>query len=342
MSRHKPGRRGNVRGKLPVEHSPFYPYLQRYLEARLVLGLSKATNDSHDSHLRRLIVWCEERDLQRPQDITKPILERYQRHLHYYRQANGKPLTLGSQQVWLSAVKAFFKWLTQENYLLYNPASELKLPKLPKKLPRAVLSEADVANLLAQPDLDTPSGIRDRSLLELFYSCGLRRTELLSLCCQDVNVKRQLLIVKKGKGGRERYLPIGDRATLWLKKYVEDVRDELLLEVHQDRLFLTDDGAPFQATHLGQVVKKYLKQAEIDVTGSCHLLRHAMATHMLERGADIRFIQAMLGHEDLSTTEIYTQVSVEKLREVHRATHPAKLKAASGIDADGDDVGRTP
>ena len=311
--------------KIPIEHNGFYPHLQRYLEARKIQGLSEETNKRHDSQLRRFIAWCDERDLHDPNTITKPILERYQRSLHHYRQANGKPLTVASQQVSLSAIKAFFKWLTQANYLLYNPASEIQLPKRPKRLPRAILSETDVTTILNQPDSETPEGIRDRAILELFYSCGLRRKELLSLKCQDLHLARELLIVEHGKGHKMRYLPIGDRAVAWLEKYLNEVRDELLLTTQEEHVFLTDYGEPYKDTTLGRMVKKYIQQAGLEITGSCHLFRHAMATHMLERGADIRFIQAMLGHEDLSTTEIYTQVSVEKLREIHSATHPARM-----------------
>ena len=121
-------------------------------------------------------------------------------------------------------------------------------------------------------------------------------------------------------------LPIGERALTWLITYLGTTRDRLSRPLDDDRLFITDYGEPFNGGHLGRLVKKYLKQAGIEVTGSCHLLRHAMATHMLDHGADIRFIQAMLGHEDLTSTEIYTRVSVEKLREIHRATHPAKSR----------------
>ncbi|PHR19246.1 MAG: hypothetical protein COA38_19835 [Fluviicola sp.] len=152
-----------------------------------------------------------------------------------------------------------------------------------------------------------------------------RRHELAALLLEHLDLQRLVIIVQRGKGNKERRLPVGDCAAQWLEKYVNDVRDDLLDDVTERTLFLTDYGAPFSHNQVGQQVKKYLKQAEIKVTGSCHLLRHAMATHMLEHGADIRFIQAMLGHEDLNTTEIYTKVSVEKLREVHTATHPATI-----------------
>ncbi len=162
--------------------------------------------------------------------------------------------------------------------------------------------------------------------MELLYSSGLRRSELAQLTLYDIDIKQAIVWVREGKGQKDRVLPIGDSALSWLKTYLADGRDELTSPLDQDKLFITDYGEPLNGGILGRLVKKYMKQANIDVVGSCHLLRHAMATHMLENGADIRFIQVMLGHEDLSSTEIYTRVSVEKLREIHRATHPAKVR----------------
>lgn len=311
--------------KIPIEHTGFFAYLQRYLEAILLKGFSKATYIRHESHVRRFVAWCDERGLDCPKSITKPMLERYRKHLYYYRKQDGGPLSFSSQQVMLSSLKGFFKWLTQENYLLYNPASELTLPKAPRQLPRTILSIEHVWDLLNQANIHTPDGLRDRCMMELMYSAGLRRAELAKLNVYDVDLKREVVVIKSGKGNKDRVLPLGESVLLWLRKYLSDARDQLSGPLDEDRLFMTDYGEPFNGEMLGRIVKKYMKQAHIDVTGSCHLLRHAMATHMLDNGADIRFIQAMLGHEDLRSTEIYTRVSVEKLREIHRATHPSTL-----------------
>ena len=325
MSLRKKRRMPATRGKIAVEHTAFYPYLQRYLEARLLRGFSAETQKSHDSNLRRFIAWCEERGLGEPQSVTKPILERYRKHLYYARKTDGEPLSFSSQNVALTILRSFFKWLTKENYLLYNPASEVELPKRPKKLPYAMLSVDAVKTLLNQPDIHDPEGLRDRAIMELLYGCGLRRFECAKLKLNDIDLKRQLLVVKGGKGSKDRVLPIGDSATHWVLHYFEESRPLLLPVGLEDTVFLSAYGAPLSGGVLGSIVKRYMKRAEIEMVGSCHLLRHAMATHMLENGADIRFIQAMLGHEDLNTTQIYTRVSVEKLREIHAATHPAKL-----------------
>lgn len=243
--------------------------------------------------------------------------------LYYYRQESGEPLSPATRARYLSNIKQFFKWLTQENYLLYNPASELILPKATVSLP-VVLTEEEIEKLLQQPDINTSYGLRDRAILELFYSVGLRRTELCNLQVADLSLSRQTLFIREGKGGKDRLLPVGKRAILWLTRYLNQVRQALLLNVNEPTLFLNDYGEAFRDTKLGDKVKRYLLNAGIDVPGSCHLLRHAMATHMLENGAELRFIQAMLGHSDYRATQVYTHVSIRKLQEIHAATHPAK------------------
>ncbi|MES9906145.1 MAG: site-specific tyrosine recombinase XerC, partial [Sedimenticola sp.] len=310
----------------PLDPNGIAPYLDAHLEWLAVKGYADDTINRRDVALRRFIQWCDERDLSQPQEITKPILERYQRHLYYYRKPDGNPLTLGSQLGCLAPIKTFFKWLTQENHLLYNPASELMLPKQPKRLPRDILSVSEVEAILATPDHETSSGLRDRAILETLYSTGLRRMELPALKVYDIDLHRAIVIVREGKGRRDRVIPIGERALAWVEKYLNESRPQLLLNIHEEALFLNDYGDPLPRDALARKVKHYMNQAGIKKTGSCHLFRHAMATHMLDNGADTRFIQAMLGHADLATTQIYTHVSVEKLKEIHAATHPAKMQ----------------
>lgn len=309
-----------------IEASGFYPYLQAFLEWTRVKGQSKDTIKRRQAALRRFIHWCDERDLKTPQEITKPILERYQRHLYYYRKDDGQPLTYGSQHAMLTPLKAFFQWLTRENHLLYNPASELALPKKPKRLPKTILGIDEVETILSQPDTKTATGLRDRAMMELLYATGIRRMELAHLMIFDIDARRQTLLVRGGKGGKDRFVPIGDRALAWTENYRQTARPELLAGHDEGTLFLNDHGQAYRRSALTARVKRYLQQAGLDVPGACHLFRHAMATHMLENGADIRFIQAMLGHEDLATTEIYTHVAIDKLKAVHQATHPARIR----------------
>jgi len=307
-----------------LAHLALTAYLHAHLEWMAVSGFAKATIRGRTVALRRFIGWCEERGLRDPKEITKPILERYQRHLFYYRKADGRPMTLGTQFGCLAPLKTFFKWLAKENHILYNPASELALPKLPKHLPRVILSIQEVESILREAEPTNPSGLRDRAMLETLYSTALRRMELPGLALYDVDLTRRLVRVREGKGKRDRVVPIGARAAAWVDKYLQEGRPQLLL-ADNETLFLTDYGEPITPEYVAERVRRYMHFAGIDKPGATHLLRHACATHMLENGADTRFIQALLGHADLGTTQIYTHVSIDKLRQIHDATHPAKL-----------------
>ena len=309
-----------------IEASGFYPYMCAFLEWGEVRGHSKDTYRRRHAALRRFIHWCDVRDLHQPQEITKPILERYQRHLYYYRKSDGQPLSHGSQLGMLTPLRAFFKWLARENHILYNPASELELPRKLRRLPKTILSLDELEAIFNQTDIETDEGVRDRAIMELFYSTGMRRMELVKLTIYDIDPKRMIVMIREGKYGKDRYIPVGERALRWVEKYQNEVRPSLVVGHDDGTLFLTDKGQAFRRSTLAGRVKRYIKKAGLEVQGSCHLFRHAMATHMLENGADVRFIQAMLGHEDLNTTQIYTQVSIKKLAEIHAATHPAKMQ----------------
>jgi integrase/recombinase XerD len=326
MLRRKHRSGAQPRGPRAADRNPLNLYLASFLEWSGARGLSDQTLETRQNALRRFIAWCDERDLTRPQDITLPILERYQRYLYHYRKPNGEPLTFGTQQTRLVPVKAFFQWATRERHLLYNPASELLLPRLPRRLPKHILSVSDIETLIQRPDIATPSGVRDRAMLETLYSTGIRRMELVQLTLYDLDIRGGSLTVRGGKGGRDRVVPLGERACAWLDRYLDDVRPQLLASHDTGHCFLTDFGEPFEKNRLGDLVKRYIERAGFKVIGSCHLFRHAMATHMLENGADIRYIQLILGHSDLDTTAIYTQVSIHKLKLIHAATHPAKLQ----------------
>jgi integrase/recombinase XerD len=299
---------------------------ESYLEWMREKNYSAATVHGRDVYLRYFLQWCEERSLFRPSEITKPILERYQRYLYTYRkERTGEPLTIRSQHARIIPLRAFFKWLCRKNYLLFNPASELELPRLEKRLPKHILSHQEAETILNQTDITDAFGLRDRAILEVLYSTGLRRMEIANLKLHDLDSDRGTLMVRQGKGKKDRMIPIGARAIQWITKYVEAVRPSLIGIVDDGTLFLTNLNEAFTPNRLTQLVRDYVNASEIGKKGSCHLFRHTCATLMHENGADIRFIQQLLGHADLSTTQIYTQVAIRKLKEIHTATHPAKL-----------------
>ena len=225
------------------------------------------------------------------------------------------------------SLKGFFKWLAKNNYILYNPASEIDLPKREHRLPKAILTAEEAESILSQPDITEALGIRDRAILETFYSTGIRRAELAALTVYSIDRDRGTVFVDQGKGKKDRVVPIGERAQRWVEKYLNEVRSQYSVDPSETTLFLNYKGRGIVPDSLSFMVRDYIEQAKINKTGSCHLFRHTMATVMLENGADIRFIQEMLGHAKLDTTQEYTRVSITKLKEIHNATHPtAALK----------------
>ena len=335
-------RKGETRPKLPVgdvrDPDSLYYHLLRFNEWQREKNYSERTVEGREANLRAFIAWAAERGLPRPQEITKPILERYQRYLFLYRKQNGDPLSSRSQHARVTPIRAFFKWLTRQNHILYNPASELELPRLERRLPKHILTVAEVETVLAVPDITTPIGIRDRAMLETLYSTGMRRMELIGLKLFDIDPERGTVMIRLGKGKKDRMIPIGIRALAWITKYRDDVRPELASGADDGTLFLTTLGEAFMPNRMTQLARNYVDAANVGKRGACHLFRHTMATLMLENGADIRFIQAMLGHADLSTTQIYTQVSIRTLKEIHTATHPGRPIAAGGRAAPASDI----
>ncbi|MGH9971110.1 MAG: site-specific tyrosine recombinase XerC [Pyrinomonadaceae bacterium] len=263
-----------------------------------------------------------------PTDVTKPILERYGRWLYHHRKDDGRPLSFGSQYGQLMGVRMFFRWLARHNHILSNPASELELPRREKRLPKHVLTISEAEAVINQPNTNEALGLRDRAILETFYSTGMRRMELVNLKLFDVDFDRGTVLIH-GKGKKDRMIPIGDRALAWMEKYLNQVRPSIVVEPDEGWLFLTKEGTQMIADHLSSLVKRYVEAANTIKTGACHLFRHTMATLMLEGGADVRYIQQMLGHSRLETTEVYTHVSIRTLKAVHSATHPAHLQRAS-------------
>jgi integrase/recombinase XerD len=297
-----------------------------YLESLASRNYSATTVEHRRSTLKLFFTWSAERDLTRAGQITRPILENFQRWLWRYQKPNGQRLGWSTQRERLGTLKDFFRWLTRQDIILHNPASELELPRPEKRLPQEVLSLPEVGRLLAVPDVSDPLGVRDRAMLELFYSTGIRRTELCRLELADVNTERRTVHVRLGKGKKDRMVPVGECAIAWLERYLKEVRPRLCLDTRTQALFLTGYGEDFNPDVVSRMVAAWLEKAGLKRKGCCHILRHTCATHMLENGADIRFIQQLLGHEKLDTTAIYTEVSIKQLQEVHARCHPsAKL-----------------
>ena len=306
-------------------HNRLPRYMEEHFEWMAVAGYSPQTVRGRRQAIGKFIAWADERGIDDPRQVTRPMIERYQRHLFYYRKSDGRPLTVGMQVQYLAAIKLWFKWLMRAHHILANPASELELPRAPKRLPGRILSQAEVQAVLRQAEPATAQGLRDRALLELLYATGLRRSEAASLEVYDADMVRGVLWVRRGKGGRQRVVPLGSRAAAWLEQYLRESRPELLAG-DTKALFVNDYGQPIPSDLVARKVSRYMEFAGLVKGGATHLLRHACATHMLEGGADIRFIQQLLGHEKLETTAIYTHVTIEQLQSVHARCHPAESR----------------
>lgn len=306
---------------------------EKFLDWLAVTNYAERTVAIRRACLGYFIDWAAQRGIARPVEVSRPVLERYQRFLFAYRKQNGDPLSVATQCSRLASVKAWFKYLAKHHHVLYNPASEVEMPRLDFRLPKAILSASEAEIVLALPKVGEVLGLRDRAIMETLYSTGMRRMEAVNLKVHDVDRDRGTVMIRHGKGKKDRLIPIGGRASAWVEKYLLEARPRLAVgERSANVLFLTTMGEAFHPVHLSKLVRDYVLAADLGKKGSCHLFRHTMATLMLEGGADIRFIQAMLGHASLDTTQVYTQVSIRMLKEIHTATHPARLERKQGRD----------
>ncbi len=313
-------------------------WITRYLTHLETLHRSVADQRTRRSRLAQFHSWCAERSIERPQDVTHAHLARFQRHLFLYRKANGQPIAVNGQRIALFTVEMFFRWLVKQGVVPSNPAADLELPRRTEDL-REPLTLAEMETVLALPDLEQPEGLRDRACLELFYATGIRRTELANLHQSDLDRTRGTLHVRLGKGRKDRFVPVGERALAWVSKYEREARPKLLHDPGERRLFLNQYGQPLSPDGLSWRVRDYFKQAGIAKRGACHLFRHTMATAMLDNGADIRHVQEILGHGQITSTQRYTHVSIARLQAVHAATHPAAKLERQERQALDQDVG---
>jgi integrase/recombinase XerD len=296
-----------------------------------VHGYSKGTLRARRYYLASFLSFLDERELFDIESITASVLDSYQRHLYHQKKANGLPLSFRTQAQRLIPVKGLFAWLARTGELSYDPSISLILPKVEHRVPESVLSIEEVEAILAGPDTTTSLGLRDRAILEVFYSTAIRRAELLHLRVADIDHARRTVFVRQGKGARDRFVPIGERACHWVQRYLDDVRPELERGKAHPALFLSVTGGAIAPDVMSRLVSAYIQAAVPSKKGSCHLFRHTAATLMLDAGADVRFIAEMLGHQKLETTMNYTRVSMVKLQEVHARCHPAEQPRGSRL-----------
>nr|WP_314617457.1 site-specific tyrosine recombinase XerD [uncultured Pseudomonas sp.] len=291
-----------------------HPLIDQFLDALwLEKGLSDNTRVSYRSDLALFNGWLQEHAVSLPDAGRELILD----HLAWRRDQGYNPRSTAR---FMSGLRGFYRYLLQERLVTVDPTLLVDMPRLGKPVPK-LLSEEDVVALLQAPDLGEAIGQRDRAMLEVLYACGLRVTELISLTLDQVNLRVGVLRVM-GKGGKERLVPIGEEAVLWLKRYLHDGRTELLNGRPSDVLFPSLRGEQMTRQTFWHRIKHQARIAGIEKPISPHTLRHAFATHLLNHGADLRVIQMLLGHSDLSSTQIYTHVAKARLQQLHAQHHP--------------------
>lgn len=289
--------------------------LDRFLNFLIVeKGLSQNTIEAYGHNVHRFLDFLKDKKIDHIEELSRLDLRIF---IHFLKK---KGLSTRSIARNLIAVRMFFRFLQQEGVMENNPAEDLELPKMAKVLPE-VLSLEEVERLLSQPDPQTPLGARDRAMLEILYATGMRVSELIHLLTHQIQLEGGYVLLR-GKGSKERIVPLGREAIHWLKKYLMEFRPLLLKGKESPFLFINRYGKPMTRQQFWKSIKAYGRKGGIQKRITPHVLRHSFASHLLERGADLRSVQMMLGHVDISTTQIYTHVTGERLKKVHQRYHP--------------------
>ena len=299
---------------VPAPKEPVDPALQRFLDAVwMERGLSANTLAAYRADLTALGRWLEGRD----SALLKATRIELLGFIAARVEGGSRPRSTARQ---LSSFRRFYRFMLREGLTSVDPTAQIAMPKIGRSLPKS-LSEAEVDALLEAPTVADPLGHRDRTMLEVLYATGLRVSELVSLKHNQVNLNQGVMRVV-GKGNRERLIPLGEEAVGWLQQFMQGPRVEILLERQTDYLFPTRRGDRMTRQAFWHIIKRYSKKAGVEKELSPHTLRHAFATHLLNHGADLRVVQLLLGHADISTTQVYTHVARERLKELHAKHHP--------------------
>lgn len=277
-------------------------------------GLAKNTIEAYKRDLKSYIYFLRKKNIIDINSSNRAIIVAYLLQM----QKSGKASSSISRTC--AALRSFYQFLFREHVISEDPTIDLDTPKLEQRLPK-VLNTEEVEKLLSQPDITTPLGLRDKSMLELLYATGMRVSELISLSVEDVNLETGFLRCM-GKGSKERIIPVGSIALEYLKEYLSSVRKQLLNGKESKKLFFNRQGNPMTRQGFWKIIKKYSKQAGIYKKITPHTLRHSFATHLLENGADLRAVQEMLGHADISTTQRYTHLTQNRIKQIYDKTHP--------------------
>ena len=294
-----------------------------YLKYLKTLGRSPRTIKGAGYDMRTFLRFLDEDSIYNLEDLTGDVLEEYQEDLAFRLTTKGKLLTIRTQTQLLGVAKGFTRFLKEKDYLLYDPGEGIKLPRKPKTLPKVILTLEEIKKLINANDRHTNKGYRNMIMIEILYDTAIRRDELSNIKIHDLDLNSGYILIR-GKGNKERVVPLSKRVCELVNNYIMDVRPYLINDKDPAYLILNRWGERMNGNSIWCVVKESAKLAKIKRTVTTHTLRHTCATHMLRNGAPVRHIQEMLGHESLESTQIYTRVTINDLKEIHAKYHPSE------------------
>jgi integrase/recombinase XerD len=298
-----------------------------YLKELALLNRAKGTIRNIRNDLGMLVRFLAAEKITAIEALTADVLADYQQELSFRLTVKGKPLTLGSQLRLLCAVRGFTRFLKDKEYLVHDPGAAIRLPKTVKRLPKAILSAKEIKRLLDAQDMRTSAGFRRRLIIEILYDTGVRRAELAGVRVADLDLAAGYLYVRNGKGGKDRVVPVSDRVCKLIHDYMLFIRSMFIQDKDPGGLILTRWGQNMAPHGIYWEVRRAVAAAGIKANITTHSLRHSCATHMLKNGAPVRHIQEMLGHESLESTQVYTRVTINDLKQIHAKYHPGdKMK----------------
>jgi len=294
-----------------------------YLEELKILGRSPLTIRNIRSGLRQMAGFMEQEGITGLTQLNQDALRLYQEELAYRLTDKGRPLSVRTREKHLCSVRGFIGYLFELDYLAADLGKTIKLPKQPKCLPKAILDHAEVRKLLAAPDMRTNGGYRNRIILEILYDTGIRAAEMAGVATDDLDLVNGYLTIRSGKGAKDRVVPVSARVCVLINSYLHMVRP-MMAQARERSLVVNRFGRKMTPTAVWAIVKRCAVLSGIRKNVTTHTFRHTCATHMLKNGAPIRHIQEMLGHESLESTQIYTRVTINDLKEIHAKYHPGE------------------
>jgi integrase/recombinase XerD len=301
------------------QFKPYIDELEQYLKVR---NFAKRTIDNTCWKIEKFTAYLKQNNIFNIDHITKKIIRSYQIELYQMINAKGIQNSVGHQNNMMSAVRQLTRFLYERDYIVSDPARDIQYAKIPKTLPKSILTKTEARRIIHAPDIKTALGYRDRVILEVLYTSGIRKQEIIQLLLNDVDYHDGILKIENGKGGKDRIVPIGRIACRYLENYIKSVRPELIKDPYNNHLFLSLKGNRLSKNMIWELVKKYAKKAKIKKNVHPHTFRHTCATAMLKNKADLNTIRKILGHASLNTTQIYTHLNITDLKAVHKQCHP--------------------